>query len=124
MWAGGALHTAQSCPHWMQPQNHAFSPDRPGPRQPDTAGLTARPAAGPPSPTTLDVRLDPRDKDGAGRLDMVRDEAYDVAAGRTLRPVELVKDGHGRQHPDTVENPVFQGVRRRRYGECPGLDLR
>ncbi|MGO4585578.1 SOS response-associated peptidase [Arthrobacter sp. 2RAF6] len=55
---------------------------------------------------TIDAWLDPRDKDGLGLLDLVRGEAYDVAADWTLRPVELVKDEDGRQRLETVENPL------------------
>ncbi|MGM7774454.1 SOS response-associated peptidase [Arthrobacter sp. KNU-44] len=55
---------------------------------------------------TIDAWLDPRDKDGLGLLDLVRGEAYDVAADWALRPVELVKDEDGRQRLETVENPV------------------
>ena len=55
---------------------------------------------------TIDAWMDPRDKDGLGLLDLVRGEAYDVAAGWALRPVELVKDDDGRQRLETVANPV------------------
>lgn len=55
---------------------------------------------------TIDAWLDPRDKDGLGLLDLVRGEAYDVAADWNLRPVELVRDEEGRQRLETVEDPV------------------
>ena len=58
------------------------------------------------SPGTIDAWLDPRDKDGLGLLDLVRGEAYDVAADWTLRPVELVKDQDGWQRVETVTNPI------------------
>lgn len=58
------------------------------------------------APGTIDAWLDPRNKDGLGLLDVVRGEAYDVAAGWALRAVELVKDEDGRQRLETVENPV------------------
>ncbi len=55
---------------------------------------------------TIDAWLDPRDKDGLGLLDLVRGEAYDVAADWAIRPVELVKDEDGRQRLETVANPI------------------
>jgi putative SOS response-associated peptidase YedK len=55
---------------------------------------------------TIDAWLDPRDKDGVGLLDLVRGEAYDVAADWTLRPVQLVKDDDGRQRLEPVANPL------------------
>lgn len=55
---------------------------------------------------TVDAWLDPRDEDGLGLLDVIRGEAYDVAADWALRPVELFKDEGGRQCLETVANPI------------------
>ncbi|GAB2713835.1 SOS response-associated peptidase [Arthrobacter bambusae] len=55
---------------------------------------------------TIDAWLDPRDKDGLGLLDLIRGEAYDVAADWALRPVELIKDDDGRQRLEAVSNPI------------------
>ncbi|WP_442546133.1 SOS response-associated peptidase (plasmid) [Arthrobacter sp. KN11-1C] len=79
------------------------APDRPALAQ--LAGLHDRLPV-PLSPGNIDAWLDPRDKDGAGLLDLVRSEAYDVAADWALRPVELVKDEDGRHRLETVDNPV------------------
>ncbi|WP_284982481.1 SOS response-associated peptidase family protein [Arthrobacter sp. efr-133-TYG-118] len=79
------------------------APDRPALAQ--QAGLHDRLPV-PVSPGNIDTWLDPRDKDGAGLLDLVRGEAYDVAADWALRSVELVKDEDGRHRLETVDNPV------------------
>ena len=55
---------------------------------------------------TIDAWLDPRDRDGLGLLDLIRGEAYDVAADWNLRPVELIRDEGGVQRLEPVENPV------------------
>lgn len=58
------------------------------------------------APGTIDAWLDPRDEDGLCLLDLVRGEAYDVAADWKLRAVELIKDGDDQQQLITVENPL------------------
>ena len=58
------------------------------------------------SPKTIDAWLDPRDKDGPGRVAAQLCDPDNVGSpGRALRPVELATDETGSHRLNTVQNP-------------------